>query len=94
MRELSKVFQGVILGSRDRFRKGATQQYGGHVTSPDGYLLALWLHECRRVFSDKLVSYDDKNWVDKQLNELMRENFAADLIKQVSQGTIPWATIS
>jgi hypothetical protein len=25
------------------------------VTSPEGYLLGLWMHECQRVFADKLV---------------------------------------
>ncbi len=49
MRELSKVFQGVILASRDRLTTSATAHggYGGNVTSPEGYLLGLWLHECR-----------------------------------------------
>ena len=49
MRELSKVFQGVILATRDRFRtnKQLAQGYGGNVTCPEGYLLALWIHECR-----------------------------------------------
>ena len=56
MRELSKVFQGVILATRDRFNKSNTEPYGGHVTTPEGYLLGCWIHECRRVFSDKLVS--------------------------------------
>lgn len=51
-----------------------------------GYLLGLWLHECRRVFCDKLVTYDDKRWVDKTLTELMRENFQADLVRQVGRG--------
>jgi len=37
----------------------------------------------RRVFSDKLVSYDDKNWLDRQLFDLMRESFTPDLIRQV-----------
>jgi dynein heavy chain len=48
IRELSKVFQGVILASRDRFSRAAPRGgYGGGVASPEGYLLALWLHECR-----------------------------------------------
>jgi hypothetical protein len=106
IRELSKVFQGVILASRDRCVRGprlgsggicwrapgspasavthaalavwiqppspclhqhrhkfcapnpelrsprfnksaAVGNYGGNVISPEGYLLALWLHECR-----------------------------------------------
>mmetsp|Transcript_5388 Transcript_5388/g.12712 ORF Transcript_5388/g.12712 Transcript_5388/m.12712 type:complete len:4322 (-) Transcript_5388:507-13472(-) len=85
MRELSKVFQGVILASRDRFDRNAEGNFGGNVVSPDGYLLALWLHECRRVFADKLISYDDKNWLEKQLFELMRESFTPDLIRQVEE---------
>lgn len=39
--------QGVILASRDRFDRNAEANFGGNVVSPDGYLLALWLHECR-----------------------------------------------
>ena len=59
------------------------QAYGGNCTTPEAYLLGLWLHECRRVFSDKLVNYDDKGWVEKMLTDLLRENFQSDLIKQV-----------
>jgi dynein heavy chain len=75
--------QGVILGARDRFNRNATAAFGGNVSTPEGYLLALWLHECRRVFADKLVNYEDKGWLDKTLAELMRENFQVDLIRQV-----------
>ncbi len=53
------------------------------MASPEGYLLALWVHECRRVFSDKLVSYEDKNWVDKAIFDLCRDHFSSDLVKQV-----------
>ncbi len=87
MRELSKVFQGVILATRDRFNLSApdSAEFGGDVNSPEGYLLALWIHECRRVFSDKLISYEDKNWVDKSIMDLCRDNFSSDLVKQVEQ---------
>jgi len=85
MRELSKVFQGVILASRDRFNRSNTEPFGGKVATPEGYLLALWIHECRRVFSDKLVSYDDKNWLDKTVNDLCKETFQSDLLRQVDE---------
>ncbi|PNH08753.1 Dynein gamma chain, flagellar outer arm [Tetrabaena socialis] len=87
MRELSKVFQGVILAARDRFNNdsGDSAVYGGNVASPEGYLLGLWVHECRRVFSDKLVCYEDKNWVDKSIFDLCRDNFSSDLVKQVEE---------
>ena len=57
--------------------------FGGAVTSPEGYLLALWVHECRRVFADKLVNYDDKGWVDKAISDLCRQEFPPELCKQV-----------
>jgi len=53
------------------------------VTTPEGYLLALWVHECRRVFADKLVNYDDKGWVDKAISDLCRQEFPPELCKQV-----------
>ena len=85
MRELSKIFQGIILATRDRFTKTApTDGFGGNVTSPAGYLLALWLHECRRVFCDKLTSHDDKEWVDNAIFKLMNESCPADVVTQVS----------
>ena len=65
MRELSKVFQGVVLAERDRFKLGAAAKlFGGAVASPEGYLVALWRHECERVFCDKLTTHEDKEWGD------------------------------
>ena len=82
-----QVFQGVILASRDRFMKnsplGELPPFGGSVTSPDGYLLALWVHECQRVFSDKMITLEDKAWVDGTIQEMCKTNFAPELTKQV-----------
>eukprot|EP00879_Flechtneria_rotunda_P026528 GHRR01028292.1.p1 GENE.GHRR01028292.1~~GHRR01028292.1.p1 ORF type:complete len:1302 (+),score=429.83 GHRR01028292.1:91-3906(+) len=89
MRELSKVFQGVILAERDRFSNklppGGQKPYGSTVTSPEGYLLGLWVHECRRVFADKLVNTEDRAWVDKTIVDLCRQEFAPELCKQVDE---------
>ena len=38
----------------------------------------------RRVFGDKLVSHEDKGWLDKQLGELCKHEFPPDLCKQAS----------
>lgn len=35
MRELSKVFQGVMLAVRDRFKRGSDSLFGANVTSPE-----------------------------------------------------------
>lgn len=73
----AQVFQGVLLASRDRLSPkpnaaGVTTPYGGSVTSPAGYLLALWRHECERVFCDKLVSAEDKAWAAGAIVELAK----------------------
>jgi hypothetical protein len=57
------------------------QGYGGRVSSPEGYLLALWAHECQRVFADKLISLEDKGWVAATV---------AELAKQVCLGAGVW----
>ena len=81
MRDLSKVFQGVLLAQRDRFALPAAAApgtavpacFGGQIASPEGYLLGLWVHECRRVFGDKLATMEDKAWVDALLQELCQQ---------------------
>ena len=46
-------------------------------------MLGLWVHECQRVFSDKMITLEDKAWVDGAIKELCKTNFAPDLTKQV-----------
>jgi dynein heavy chain len=88
MRELSKVFQGLILAERDRFRAAtadAHPPYGGDVKSPEGYLVALWRHECERVFVDKLTTYDDKGWADDLIKSVVKDTFGKEIAKQTEE---------
>ena len=86
MRELSKVFQGVVLAERDRMKKGvAHAPYGGNITSAEGYLVGLWRHECERVFVDKLTNNDDKNWTDDLIQSIIKQTFGSDIHKQVEE---------
>lgn len=40
--------EAMLLTPTRRFNKAAPRgRYGGNVSSPEGYLLALWLHECK-----------------------------------------------
>ena len=52
MRELARVFQGVLFSPLEVVAKGNT-------------LLQLWKHECQRVFSDKLTNHKDKKWFEE-----------------------------
>lgn len=67
-----------------RFMKDVTEGFGGNVTCAEGYLLGLWMHECRRVFSDKLVSHADKDWVEDIIVDLCNKNFDAKLTAEVT----------
>ena len=68
-----------------RFSKSAAGQYGGHITCPEGYLLGLWMHECRRVFCDKLVTQTDKDWVEDTITGLCQGNVDAKLAAEVDK---------
>lgn len=82
--ELFTSLQGIILATRDRFTKDTEGgAYAGNVTTASGYLLSLWLHECRRVFADKLTSHEDKEWVDDTVMKLINENCGPELVSQV-----------
>ena len=82
----AQVFQGVILASLDRFQKNSPlgsplPAFGGKVTTPSGYLAALWVHECGRVFCDKMITHEDKAWVDGAIRDLSKCGLCFSLSK-------------
>eukprot|EP00796_Vickermania_ingenoplastis_P000185 gene187-100_t len=62
MRDLSKVFQGI---------------YGCHLESLTckEHMVALWVHECQRVFSDRMNDPNDKVWFKALLNDKLNNIF-------------------
>jgi len=52
LRDLSKVFQGVLM-TNPKF-----------ISSKDS-LIKLWCHESQRVFRDRLIDQDDRDWFNK-----------------------------
>lgn len=56
MRDISKVFQGVYMADKD------FQESKEHI-------IKLWSHEILRVFSDRLISFEDKDKFKAALNE-------------------------
>ena len=82
LRDLSKIFQGMLLAQPDRFSdKGGSL---GRLTSAEGYLLALWAHECMRVFADKLVSSEEKQWVWTTIQTVVEEKLPESISEQLS----------
>lgn len=77
LRELSRVFQGILLTPTDTIRTGGyrceqnvTPFKGGGIT-----LLNIWKHECARVFSDKLTNLKDKATYHKFMDVQISKTF-------------------
>lgn len=60
LREMSRVIEG-LLQSQPGQQKGDMTKF-----------LRLWVHECRRVFEDRLISMDDVAGVDAILEEAFK----------------------
>jgi dynein heavy chain len=68
LRDLSKVFQGVLQGSPDLIK------------DKEG-IIRLWSHECMRVFYDRLIDDTDRKWFTEHCAETTKEYFGMDLAK-------------
>ncbi|GLI62391.1 hypothetical protein VaNZ11_005010 [Volvox africanus] len=64
LRDLSKVVQGVMRADP-------------RSTNDHKQVLSLWLHECSRVFEDRLINDDDHGWFRKQQETLLGQHFHA-----------------
>ena len=65
LRDISKVFQGISLGSPQRV-KDATE------------LQRLWVHECYRVFHDRLVVEEDRQWFKSLIATTLKSTFKTE----------------
>lgn len=66
LRDVSKVFQGMLM----------TKPIS--VSSPETFA-KLWMHECCRVFHDRLINNEDKLWFTKYVAELSNIYFRVRL---------------
>ena len=76
MRELSRVFQGVLLAPKETLLKGGKQT---PTTDSVTMLLRLWKHECARVFKDKLTNNPDKDFYDVEMEKVAKTFFGDGL---------------
>ena len=74
MRDLARVFQGVLFSPLDVVSKGNT-------------LLSLWKHECQRVFSDKLTNPKDKAWFGEAISRVMQDKFSAQEVGELKDAS-------
>ena len=67
-----QVFQGLVLASRDRLQDDAAAKLGSAMGGAAAYLACLWAHECCRVFCDKMVSHEDKVWIENAITDIAK----------------------
>ena len=60
LRDLSRVFHGIIMTQPDKIAS---------ITD----VIKLWYHECCRVFQDRLVSIEDRDWLSEKMKEHVSE---------------------
>jgi len=74
LRDVSRVFQGILTIPLEIAQKPTNCNL-----SPDVFLLAVWRHECDRVFQDKLISKDDKDWFTKAMNNVVKDRIGESM---------------
>lgn len=83
LRDLSRIFKGVLQARRDVLNSSST--IGG--MKSEIFLIALWRHECERVFVDKLINQKDKDDVLRYIQEIAMESFPqqeAEIIEKIN----------
>jgi len=81
MRDLSRVFQGILLTPKESILTGGLRAQEGKLEgfSPQNMLIGLWKHECDRVFCDKLANDADKANYEAMITDIGRDVFGPDL---------------
>lgn len=84
LRELSRVFQGIMLTPTETIKTGGYRVEKGLAakTGSGIILVQIWKHECERVFSDKLTNLKDKAVYAKFMESQLVETFGFDLAEQ------------
>jgi len=82
MRELSRVFQGLLNVYEHPEVVLQCQSTGGKL-KPDQFCVALWKHECERVFGDKLSTQKDKDWLIQKLSQVTADQFSEEVEDKV-----------
>lgn len=68
LRDLSRIWEGMLT-------------IKGPECTTISKVLKLWRHECLRVISDRFICFDDKNWFDNTMKEVVQGNLAEDIQK-------------
>eukprot|EP01040_Poterioochromonas_malhamensis_P004773 gene4773-5123_t len=86
LRELSRVFQGIMLTPTETIKTGGfrCEKQGVPFAGGGATLLKIWKHECSRVFSDKLTNLKDKAIYAQFMENQLAESFGPELTAQAN----------
>ncbi|KAF5292010.1 hypothetical protein FQA39_LY14127 [Lamprigera yunnana] len=76
LRDISKIFQGLLRSHKD-------------YQSTKNTILRLWLHECYRVFNDRLIDDKDREWFYNEMNMRLGIHFDQNLNGLCTNKEIP-----
>ncbi|RKP21179.1 hypothetical protein ROZALSC1DRAFT_20732 [Rozella allomycis CSF55] len=76
LRDISKVFQGLLRANRDFY------------DSKESFT-KLWVHEVYRVFNDRLVDVNDREWFYKLVDEKLNSYFGSTIKQLCGDKRIP-----
>lgn len=79
LRDISRVFQTISKSTYRSFKK-------------DEDFVNLWIHECLRVFSDRLVDINDQNVFQNIVKIVLKNNFKYEWEKIAKHDSILWTS--
>ena len=85
LRDVAKVFQGVLMVKPKQ------------AAMPKS-IVGLWMHECMRVFFDRLATKDDRDYFEHMLGDMVGRSFSSSGLNYEScygEGVLPllWSGI-
>lgn len=86
MRELSRVFQGMLQCSKDVITTSSA--VGTAILKQHEFMIALWKHECERTFKDKMTELKDQEKFQGMLNTTCQEIFEFDPASRMTESNI------
>ena len=75
LRDMSRVFQGITRASALGYKD-------------ENDIIRLWMHECERVFKDRLVNDSDRSLYDNTLGTIMKQHLKRDYNNYIKDGSI------
>ena len=82
LRELSRIFQGILLADKDVIMTGGQQMTT--LKAPQ-VVLRLWVHECERVFCDKLTNNADKDRYQDMMKREAKSVFGEKMVRELEE---------